>query len=112
MGITLKTQLTNLSKLSLTDYWQPIRTNTPSCITFPANAENFDIKLGVIQLLPKFHGLDYEIPSPKSTYHLWAYACKAEPRKSLVSLSLYASTFVLLFHILHEFLQKIKKQFQ
>jgi hypothetical protein len=47
---------------TLRDYLQPTRTSTPSCVVFPANARNFDIKPGVIQLLPKFHGLDSESP--------------------------------------------------
>ena len=41
---------------------QPTRTSTPSCMAFPDVAGNFDVKLCVIQLLPKFHGLDSESP--------------------------------------------------
>ena len=47
---------------SLRDYLQPARTSTPSCMVFPVNAGNIDFKPGVIQLLPKFHGLDTESP--------------------------------------------------
>jgi hypothetical protein len=39
---------------SLRDYLQPTRSNTPSCMAVPANIGNFDIKPGVVQLLPKF----------------------------------------------------------
>ena len=45
---------------TLRDYLQPARTSTPSCIVFPQNAGNVDLKPGVIQLLLKFHGLDSE----------------------------------------------------
>lgn len=40
------------------DYLQSTRTTTLSCMVVPANAVNFKIKLGVIQLLTKSHGLD------------------------------------------------------
>lgn len=41
---------------------QPRRIHFSSCIFFPTNAGTFDLKLGVIQLLPKFYGLDAESP--------------------------------------------------
>jgi hypothetical protein len=47
---------------TLKDYLQPTRASTPSCIVFPHVVGNFDMKLGVIQLLPKFHGLDSKNP--------------------------------------------------
>ena len=45
---------------TLRDYLQPNRASTPSCIVFPNVVGNFEMKPGVIQLLPKFHGLDSE----------------------------------------------------
>ena len=45
---------------TLRDYLQPARASTPSCIVFPQNAGNVDLKPGVIQVLPRFHGLDSE----------------------------------------------------
>ena len=50
----------DLSVRTLRDYLQPTRTNTPSYIVIPSTAGNFDMKLGIIQLLPKFHGLESE----------------------------------------------------
>ena len=47
---------------TLRDYLQPTRASTPLCIVFPNVVGNFEMKLGVIQLLPKFHGLDFENP--------------------------------------------------
>lgn len=47
---------------TLRDYLQPARTNTRSCMAFPQNTGTFEIKRGVIQLLPKFHGLDSKSP--------------------------------------------------
>jgi len=47
---------------SLRDYLQPTRPSTLSYVAVPANTGNFDIKPGVVQLLHKFHGLDYENP--------------------------------------------------
>jgi hypothetical protein len=44
------------------DYLQPTRSSTPSCMAVPANTGNFDIKPEVVQLLPKFHGLDSKNP--------------------------------------------------
>ena len=49
---------------TLRDYLLPIRASTSSCIVFPNVVGNFDIKSGVIQLLPKFHRLDFENPYP------------------------------------------------
>ncbi len=48
--------------MTLRQYLQPARTSQPSCIIFPNNVGHFDIKPGVIQLLPKFHGLESESP--------------------------------------------------
>ena len=47
---------------TLRDYLQPTRTSTPSCMVIPSTVGTFDIKPGIIQLLPKFHGLDSESP--------------------------------------------------
>uniref|UniRef100_A0A2N9HXP6 Retrotransposon gag domain-containing protein n=1 Tax=Fagus sylvatica TaxID=28930 RepID=A0A2N9HXP6_FAGSY len=47
---------------TLRDYLQPTRASTPSCSVFPNVVGNFEMKPGVIQLLPKFHGLDSENP--------------------------------------------------
>ena len=47
---------------TLCDYLQPTRTNNPSCIVISSTAGTFNIKLGIIQLLLKFHGLDSESP--------------------------------------------------
>ena len=47
---------------TLRDYLQPTRASTSSCIVFPNVMGNFEMKPGVIQLLPKFHGLDSENP--------------------------------------------------
>jgi hypothetical protein len=49
---------------TLRDYLQPTRASTSSCIVFPNVVGNFDIKPGVIQLLPKFHRLDFKNPYP------------------------------------------------
>ena len=40
----------------------PTRTGAPSCIVFPPEASRFNFKPGIIQLLPTFHGLEYENP--------------------------------------------------
>ena len=45
---------------TLRDYLRPIRGSTPSCIVFPNVMGNFEMKPSVIQLLTKFHGLDFE----------------------------------------------------
>ena len=47
---------------TLGDYMNPTRTGSPSCIVFPADTARFNFKSGVIQLLPTFHGLEYENP--------------------------------------------------
>ena len=46
----------------LRDYLQPTRTSTPSCMVIPNTIRTFDIKSGIIQLLPKFHRLDSKSP--------------------------------------------------
>jgi hypothetical protein len=46
----------------LRDHMNPTRTSVPSCIVFPPDASHFNFKLGIIQLLPFFHGLDLENP--------------------------------------------------
>ena len=50
------------SMRTLKDCLQPTRSSAPSCIIFPTNANNFNFKPGMISLLPKFHGLDFETP--------------------------------------------------
>ena len=45
---------------TLQDYLHPPRTTTPSCIMFPPNIQHQEFKLGMIQLLQTFHGLDRE----------------------------------------------------
>lgn len=45
---------------TLCEYLQPTRTSTLSCMILQINVGTFEIKPGVIQLLPKFHGLDFE----------------------------------------------------
>jgi hypothetical protein len=47
---------------ALRDYLQPTRASTPSCIVFHNVVGNFEMKPDIIQLLPKFHGLDSENP--------------------------------------------------
>jgi len=47
---------------TLRDHMNPTRTSAPSCIIFPLDASHFNFKLGIIQLLPSFHGLDLENP--------------------------------------------------
>ena len=47
---------------TLRDYMNPTRTGAPSCIVFPPEASWFNFKLGIIQLLPTFHGLESENP--------------------------------------------------
>ncbi|KAL5742344.1 hypothetical protein ACOSP7_029076 [Xanthoceras sorbifolium] len=47
---------------TLRDYMNPTRTSAPSCLVFPPDASHFNFKPGIIQLLPKFHGLDAENP--------------------------------------------------
>jgi hypothetical protein len=42
------------------DHMNPIRTSAPSCIVFPSNVSHLNFKIGSIQLLPTFHGLDLE----------------------------------------------------
>lgn len=45
---------------TLHDYLHPARQTTPLRIVMPPTAGQFEIKPGVIQLLPKFHGLKSE----------------------------------------------------
>jgi hypothetical protein len=47
---------------SLRDYLQHTRTRTPSYVVVHANTGNFDNRPGVVHLLPKFRGLDFEKP--------------------------------------------------
>ena len=47
---------------TMRDYMNPMRTSAPSCLVFPADANNFNFKPGIIQLLPIFYGLDSENP--------------------------------------------------
>ncbi|XP_022862089.1 uncharacterized protein LOC111382375 [Olea europaea var. sylvestris] len=44
------------------DYLQLPQNSAPSCFIFPLNANNFRFKLGMIPLLPNFHGLESESP--------------------------------------------------
>ena len=52
----------NIPKRTLHDYLQPTRTSTPSCMVTPNTVGTFDIKPEIVQLLPKFYGLDSESP--------------------------------------------------
>jgi hypothetical protein len=45
---------------TLRDHMNPTRTSAPLCIVFPLNTSHFNIKSGIIQLLPTFHGLNLE----------------------------------------------------
>ena len=45
---------------TLRDYLQSTRTSIPSCMVIPSTIGIFDIKLGIIKLLTKYHGLDSE----------------------------------------------------
>ena len=47
---------------TLRDYINPTRTGALSCILFPPEVFRFNFKLGIIQRLPTFHGLEYENP--------------------------------------------------
>jgi len=47
---------------TLKDHMNPTRTSAPSCIVFPPDASYFNFKLGIIKLLPTFHGLELENP--------------------------------------------------
>ena len=38
----------------------PTRTGSPSCIVFPPDASRFNFKPSIIQLLPTFHGFEFE----------------------------------------------------
>lgn len=45
---------------TLQDYLHPARTATPSCIMYPPNMLNVDLKPDMIQLLPNFHEMENE----------------------------------------------------
>ena len=47
---------------TLRDFMHPTRTGSPSCIVFPPDASRFNFKLGIIQLVPTFHGFESENP--------------------------------------------------
>ena len=47
---------------TLRDYMNPMRTGAPSCKVFPLEASRFNFKPYIIQLLPTFHGLEFENP--------------------------------------------------
>ena len=47
---------------TLRDYMNPTGIGAPLCIVFPSKASRFNFKSGIIQLLPTFHGLEYENP--------------------------------------------------
>jgi hypothetical protein len=48
---------------TLRELFAPITTNTPSCIVLPVtNANHFDLKPNVIQIIPTFNGLENEDP--------------------------------------------------
>ena len=62
-------KLENNTAWSLKDYLHPTRIATTSCIMFPANTLQIDFKPIMIQLLPKFHGLENENPY----LHIWEF---------------------------------------
>ena len=47
---------------TLREYLHPARQSTPSCIILPLNQQASNLKPGMIQLLPTFHGMDSENP--------------------------------------------------
>ena len=47
---------------TLKDYMYPTRTTQPSCITLPTTHATFELKSGLTQMLPVFHGMDQENP--------------------------------------------------
>ena len=47
---------------TLQDYLHRARTATPSCIMYPHNMPNVDLKPGMIRILPTFHGMENENP--------------------------------------------------
>ena len=49
---------------TLKEYIYPLRITIPSCIMFPHNVQHQEFKLGMIQLLSTFHGLEKENPCP------------------------------------------------
>jgi hypothetical protein len=52
----------NIRVRTLRDHMNSTRTSAPSCIVFSPDASHFNFKLGIIQFLPSFHGLDLENP--------------------------------------------------
>ncbi|WP_193450506.1 retrotransposon gag family protein, partial [Streptomyces plicatus] len=48
--------------VTLRDYMYPTRTTQPSCITLPTSNATFELKSGLIQMLPVFRGMDQENP--------------------------------------------------
>eukprot|EP00258_Populus_trichocarpa_P031932 XP_024447951.1 uncharacterized protein LOC112325519 [Populus trichocarpa] len=44
---------------TLREYLHPARQSTPSCIILPLNQQAFNLKPGMIQLLPTFHAFDF-----------------------------------------------------
>jgi len=53
---------TETKQMTLKDCMYPTRSTQPSCITLPALTANFEIKSGMIQMLPVFQGLANENP--------------------------------------------------
>ena len=47
---------------TLREYLHLARQSTSSCIIFPFNQQAFNLKSGMIQLLPTFYGMDSENP--------------------------------------------------
>ena len=48
---------------TLIEYFSPVIANTPSCIVLPqTNANHFELKPAILQLLPSFYGLEREDP--------------------------------------------------
>ncbi|KAH9802030.1 RNA-directed DNA polymerase [Citrus sinensis] len=47
---------------ALRDFMHPTITGSPSCIVFPPDASRFNFKPDIIQLLPTFHGFEFENP--------------------------------------------------
>ena len=46
--------------MTLKEYMNPTRSTQPSCITLPPTIANFELKSGMIQMLPVFRGLAIE----------------------------------------------------
>ena len=47
---------------SMRDFLQPTRSTTPSCILLPVQAHLFQVKPGMLQLLPTFRGIENQNP--------------------------------------------------